>query len=202
MRLSVLLALLAVASFLLWAGCSAPAKAAVHEGVAADGTPYRGAQEARLVIVEYGDFQCPNCRLAQPAIEEFLSEYQARGVRMVFKHFPLENIHSDARNASIAAVCAQRQGKFWAYHDLLYARQERLDAASLRSYAQELGLDMGAFSSCQTDASAARQVDADTADALSSGISATPSFRVGDLTLVGGQSKERMAAAADRALSR
>lgn len=198
-RLSLFLPLLLLAALLL-VGCSNPSP--IRDGVDAQGVPYRGAASALVTVYEYSDFQCPNCKLTQPALHDFLSDYQGKGVRLVYKFFPLEEIHPNAREAAVAAVCAGKQGKFWPYHDKLFENQERLDAASLMQYAKESGLETVAFAACTSGAPAKATVDADTADALSRGIQGTPSFVIGDLTLRGAQTRERLAQAADRALGK
>src|SRR5215813_4391160 len=79
-----------------------------------------GAQHAAVTIVEYGDFECPNCRQAQPAVKLLLERFDQR-VRFVFRNFPLEDVHPHALAAALAAECASGQGQFWPMHDLLFA---------------------------------------------------------------------------------
>ena len=90
----------------------------------ADSPPYRqvGDPEARIVIVEYSDFECPACSAAHTAMKSLLSAF-GKDVRLIFKHFPLERPHPWARAAAAAAECAGRQGAFWQYHDRRFERQ-------------------------------------------------------------------------------
>ncbi|MDE1798543.1 MAG: thioredoxin domain-containing protein [Candidatus Micrarchaeota archaeon] len=194
----LVLALL-VALTLLLAGCASAPK--INQGVDAQGQYYRGASNATVTIYEYTDFECPNCKLAEPEIANFLARYQDRGVRVVFKNFPLESIHPDARGAAVAAVCAGRQGQFWEYHDLLFASQPYLSAQNLMDYATRLKLDTVQFATCLKDPSAQAQVDADEAQGFGLGLQGTPTFIAGDIKLIGVQSADRLGQAADKMLA-
>jgi protein-disulfide isomerase len=103
----------------------------------------RGARGARLIL-EYGDYECPYSRRAYREIQRVERELGA-GVRFAFRHFPLVEIHPHALAASGAAEAASLQGRFWEMHDLLFDRQKALEDADLRSYADELGLDLERF---------------------------------------------------------
>ena len=100
-----------------------------------------GASHAPVTVVEYGDFECPNCKQAAPAVN-LLLERSAGRIRFVFRHFPLEEVHPHALGAALAAECAGGQGKFWEMHDLLFANQDHLKPQNLHSYAERLQLDM------------------------------------------------------------
>ena len=95
---------------------------------------------APVTVVEYGDYECPYCAAAAPVLRRLVEESDGQ-VRLVFRNFPLADRHPYALTAALAAEAAGAQGAFWPMHDLLFARQERLDDASLRAYAEELGLD-------------------------------------------------------------
>ena len=84
----------------------------------------KGAADAKIVIVEFSDFACPACRVAQAPLKNILTHYQGK-VRLVYKHFPFERMHRCARPAAVAAECAGRQGHFWPFHDMLYERQDK-----------------------------------------------------------------------------
>src|SRR3989344_3601321 len=104
--------------------------------------PVLGDKNAQITIVEYSDFQCPFCEGAYSgAIAELKnSAYFKNGqVNLIYKHFPLNSIHPQAQKAAEAAECANRQGKFWQYHDMLFENQQTLDIASLKSYASKVG---------------------------------------------------------------
>jgi len=100
-----------------------------------------GASHAPVTVVEYGDFECPNCKQAAPAAKLLLERFPGR-VRLVYRHFPLEEVHPHALQAALAAEAAAGQGKFWPMHDLLFDNQRHLKLPQLRGYAQRLELDM------------------------------------------------------------
>jgi len=109
-----------------------------------------GPEHAPVVVVEYGDFQCPLCKQAAPAVRMLLGRFANR-VQIAFRHFPLEEPHPQALLAAEAAESAGEQGKFWEMHDLLFANQEHLGAKHLHSYAERLGLDMARFTAEMDD---------------------------------------------------
>src|ERR1700724_669805 len=98
-----------------------------------------GAAHAAVTVVEYGDFECPNCKQAQPAVKLLLERFAGR-VRVAFRNFPLEDVHPHALAAALAAECAGGQGKFWPMHDLLFDNQAHLKTKDLQAYAARLGL--------------------------------------------------------------
>lgn len=103
-----------------------------------------GADHAPITVVEYGDFECPNCKQAAPALKLLLDRFEER-VRLVYRHFPLEEVHPHALHAAEAAEAAGAQGKFWEMHDLLFENQLHLKQQQLRGYAERLGLDMARY---------------------------------------------------------
>ncbi len=103
-----------------------------------------GPDHAPVTIVEYGDFECPNCKQAAPAVK-LLLERHAERVRLVFRHFPLEEVHPHALHAAEAAEIAGAQGKFWEMHDLLFENQRHMKQRQLHGYAERLGLDMARY---------------------------------------------------------
>lgn len=104
-----------------------------------------GPTPAPVTVVEYGDFECPNCKQAAPAVKLLLQRFTGR-VRFVYRHFPLEKVHPHALPAAEAAEAASSQGKFWQIHDLLFENQPRLRLHELHSYAERLQLDLARFS--------------------------------------------------------
>jgi protein-disulfide isomerase len=109
-----------------------------------------GPEHAPVIVVEYGDFECPSCKNAAPAVKMLLENYDQK-VRFVFRHFPLEDPHPHALAAAEAAECAGEQGKFWEMHDLLFANQTHLKPKHLHDYADQLGLDMAQFTAEMDD---------------------------------------------------
>ncbi|HEV3002720.1 MAG TPA: thioredoxin domain-containing protein [Solirubrobacteraceae bacterium] len=123
-------------------------------------------------LVEYGDFQCPYCRDAVPALERVLARLDGR-VRLVFRHFPVASKHPRAEELARAAEAAAAQGRFWEMHDLLYAAGGDPDPAEL---AAQLGLDAERFE--RDRAAAAARVAEDRASGEASGVTGTPAFFV------------------------
>jgi protein-disulfide isomerase len=149
-------------------------------------SPQRGPSDAWVTIVEFSDFQCPFCGMAEPTIEQVLALHPA-DVRLVYKHFPLPQ-HPGARPAANAAECARVQGTgyFWEMHDLLFANQRSLDDASLAGYASRIaGLDGVTWQACFDARQLDARVQADLDLGVAVGVSATPTFAVNGEPLVG-----------------
>jgi protein-disulfide isomerase len=109
--------------------------------------PSVGSASAPITIVEFSDFQCPFCQRAAPTLKRVRDVYGDK-VRVVWKDFPLTQIHPQAFKAGEAAHCAADQGKFWEYHDRLFANQQALQPDDLKKYATDLGLDGAKFAPC------------------------------------------------------
>jgi protein-disulfide isomerase len=136
-----------------------------------------GAPHAEVEVVEYGDFQCPTCKLAVPAVQMLLRQFEGR-IRFAYRHFPLEDLHPQALCAAEAAECAGAQGKFWEMHQMLFDNQSHLDRPHLHRYAEALGLDMPRFRS-EMDGESYRQRIREHMDAgRRSHLRATPGFFV------------------------
>jgi len=136
-----------------------------------------GAPHALATVVEYGDFECPNCKQAQPAVKMLLERFAGR-VRFVFRHFPLEEVHPHSLAAAQAAECAGGQAKFWEMHDLLFTNQEHLKVTDLHRYAERLGLDMARYTAEMADQVYLPRVREQLQSGLDSGVRATPTFFV------------------------
>ena len=136
-----------------------------------------GGEHAPVTVLEYGDFECPNCRQAQPAVKLLLERFAPR-VRFVYRHFPLADVHPHALMAALAAECAGGQGQFWAMHDLLFEHQLHLATADLRAYAQRLGLDMARFTAEMDDEIYLQRVREHLKSGSDSGVRSTPGFFV------------------------
>jgi protein-disulfide isomerase len=109
-----------------------------------------GPQHAPVTVVEYGDFECPTCKQAAPSLKLLLSHFPGQ-VRLVFRHFPLEEVHPHALCAAEASEVAAQQGKFWEMHDLLFTNQLHLKPNQLQSYAEQLNLDMARYTAEMDD---------------------------------------------------
>jgi protein-disulfide isomerase len=143
----------------------------------ADGSPTRGTGDGKLVVVEFSDFQCPFCARAQSTLDELMRKH-GKEVKLVFKHLPIEQIHPEGVAAARAAWAAQQQGKFWEYHDLLFAAQEQLGPQTYTALAKQLKLDVARFERDRAGAEAAAAVERDLALANQLGIQGTPFFLV------------------------
>jgi protein-disulfide isomerase len=166
--------------------------------VDADDDPFQGPENAPVTIIEFSDFQCPYCRRVQPTLQRLLHEYQGL-IRLVFRDFPLRNIHPQAQKAHEAAQCAAEQKQFWAYHDKLFATS-RLQVQDLKQYAQELGLDPQQFNACLDSGTYAREVEGDLQAGANAGVSATPSFFINGQPASGAIGYDRFKELVDTAL--
>ncbi|MFA5935723.1 MAG: thioredoxin domain-containing protein [Patescibacteria group bacterium] len=137
--------------------------------------PLEGPFAAKVTIVEFLDFQCPGCGGYHPVLKQMREEFKGR-IKFVARHFPLVEIHENALGAAIASVCAQRQNKFFEYADVLFANQDYLRRNDLEKYAEELGLDTGAFNTCLDDKTAQEQVARDRQAGEAIGVKFTPSI--------------------------
>jgi protein-disulfide isomerase len=164
------------------------------------GRPGRGPENAPVQIIEFSDFECPFCFRVTPTVASLLEAYGDR-VRLVYRHYPLPN-HPNARPAAEAAACAHEQGKFWEYHDRLFANQQQLGAADLKKHAVELGLDAGKFNACVDSRKYQKDVDADMDAAQALGVSGTPHFFINGRPLSGAQPIENFRAIIDDELAR
>ena len=156
--------------------------------VSLDDDPVKGNPDAPVTIVEFSDFQCPFCsRFFDQTLPLLEENYINTGkVKFVYKDFPLDNLHPNARPAHIAAECADEQGKFWPYHDVLFENQaqwSRLSSVDLSSqlnqYAADLGLQSASFEACLNSPDIADEVNDDSLEAASYGATGTPTFFIG-----------------------
>ena len=134
-----------------------------------------GPSDAAVTVVEYGDFECPNCKQAAPAVKLLLEHFAGR-VRFVYRHFPLTEVHPHALEAALAAEAAGAQHKFWPMHDLLFEHQDRLKLKQLRAYAERLELDMTSYNAEMDDTVYLQRVREQIDSGQRSGVRATPTF--------------------------
>ena len=166
--------------------------------IAIEGEPSLGPANAPVTIVEFSDFQCPYCRQAQGTLKQLMAVYEGK-VKLVFRDFPLRNIHPQAQKAAEAAQCAAEQHKFWPYHDKLFA-STNFQMDELKKFAQELELNMEQFTSCLDSGKHAAGIDADMQAGQQAGVNATPTFFVNGYPLSGAASYERFKELVDAAL--
>jgi protein-disulfide isomerase len=161
----------------------------------------RGDERAPVTIVEFSDFQCPFCARVGPTLQEVARVYGS-SVRIVWKHMPIPSLHERAVPAAIASEAARNQGKFWEYHDKLFATQDRLAPEDLRRYASELRLDIDRFEKDLRDPETIRRLERDLTEAERLGLSATPAFFVNGRYLRGAVPFESFAKLIDEELQR
>jgi protein-disulfide isomerase len=145
----------------------------------------QGNLNADLVIVEYGDYQCPYCGAAYPVLKELMKEYGSQ-VKFVFRNFPLSEMHQYARAAAIAAEAADLQGKFWEMHDAIYENQQNLDELYLFKLAENIGLNIAQFKEDIQKTELEEKVDSDFESGIMSGVNGTPSFFINGNKFNGG----------------
>jgi len=182
--------------------------------VSLDDDPVKGNPDAPVTVVEYSDFQCPFClRFFQQTLPLIEENYIDTGkIKFVYKDLPLDSLHPNARAAHIAAECADEQGKFWKYHDVLFKKQPQwsnLASSKLQNkfteFATNMGLKAAKFKSCMQSPNIADEVNKDTLDAFSYGVTGTPTFFIGNeengfVKLVGAQPYQTFQAVIDSRL--
>lgn len=211
-RRSWLRPLLIVLGTVLFAGAAilflrGGAPGAASASASAYTPPTRGNADAPVTIVEYADFQCPSCGAFTRGVEpELIRRYVDTGkVKLVFRHFPW--IGAESKRAAEAASCAGAQGKFWEYHDLLYANQHGensgfFSSENLKRFATQLGLDRVAFDQCLDQGFYRAAVDADFQEVRRLNFNSTPTFLVNGQRVVGAQPFAAFAAVIEAALAK
>ena len=165
------------------------------------GAPVRGAPDAPVTVVEFSDFQCPFCKQAQLTLSKVLERYPGT-VKLVYLDFPLERIHRQASRAAQAARCANDQGKFWEYHDVLFVQSPRLNLVDLKRYAAQVGLDAAKFETCLSSETHKAAVQKDIDEGRKLGVTSTPAFFINGRPLSGAQSVEAFARVIEEELAR
>jgi protein-disulfide isomerase len=159
-----------------------------RQQVATAGRPTRGPENAPIEMIEFSDFQCPYCLRANPIVAKVLGAYGDK-IRFTYRHFPLPT-HPDARPAAEAAQCANEQGKFWPFHDRLFANPTQLGSDALKKHAAALGLDMAAFTSCVDTHKYKADIDTDLQAGTEVGVDGTPAFFINGRMVTGAQPYE------------
>ncbi|MFW0862590.1 MAG: DsbA family protein [Candidatus Komeilibacteria bacterium] len=145
------------------------------EGLAPGYSPRLGSENPVLTIVEFSDFQCPFCAESAPIMKQIMNEYGGL-VQFVYRHMPVDSLHPDAWNASLASTCADEQNAFWTYHDKLFTEQDNLSKDNLFAIAENLGMNMDQFKKCFDSEKYASQVRRDMNDGAELEIEGTPTF--------------------------
>lgn len=153
------------------------------------GAPFRGPAAAAVTIVEFSDFHCPFCRQVLATLTQLLSRYGEK-VKLVYRDFPIDSLHPQARKAAEAARCAHDQGKFWEYHDALFANAPKASPEQLKAYAHQVGLDLPSFDRCVSSGIHAAAVQKDVDEGIRVGVTGTPAFFINGHLLSGAQPLE------------
>jgi len=146
-----------------------------------------GDSSARVTIVVFGDYQCPVCKVMFDEVEKQIrKDYVETGkAKLVFRDFPLDQIHPYARSAAEASRCAKEQGKFWEYHDLLFEKQEELATLDFVALAEGLGLNQTQFNDCYKNRKYKDEVQKDLEDGLRAGVQGTPATFINNTFISG-----------------
>jgi protein-disulfide isomerase len=159
--------------------------AAPRVTVAAFDSAARGNAGARVMIVEFCEFQCPYCRRVQPTLRDLEARY-GKDLQLVYRHYPLAR-HQNSFKAAEAVECAREQGKFWPLHDRLFAQQDKLAVADLKAHARAVGVDGAKFDACLDSGRHAARWQRDLAEAKSYGDPGTPLFFINGRLVSGAQ---------------
>jgi len=143
--------------------------------------PSLGRADAPVTLVEFSDFQCPFCgRFFATTLPALKQDYIDTGkLRYVFRDFPLDQLHPNARNAAAAAHCAGEQGKYWEMHDVLFQNQRALAPTQLTEYARTVGVAGPEFGQCVASGRYASQIERGLTDGAAAGVQGTPGFVIG-----------------------
>lgn len=163
------------------------ANPAAATSAASSDDPSFGPEDAGVVIVAFSDFQCPYCSRFVTETLPSIQEAYGDKVRFIFRDFPLGAIHPNAQKAAEAGQCAQEQGLFWEYHDLLFANQATLTVPDLKNFAGQVGVDSATFNDCLDSGKYTDEVVLDLRDGQAAGITGTPGFIMNGLLVKGAQ---------------
>lgn len=161
-----------------------------------------GPADAKVTIVTFSDFQCPYCQVFSSQAYPLIKQNYGDKVRFVFKHFPITQSHPQAYGAALASECANEQGKFWEYHDKLFAQQDNLYPASLEQYAIDVGVaNLDQFKQCYNSQKYASKVDQDMAAGEGHFVTGTPIFFINGYYMSGARPFAQFKTAIDAALA-
>ncbi len=161
----------------------------------------RGPENARITLITFSDYQCPYCISSEKVLAEVLAKYP-KDVRLVQRHFPLDQIHPFARPAAEAAMCADAQGRFWEFHDAIFALNGKIDEKSFGAIGEALGLDGKALASCISERTFKDYVTNDAKAGEAAGVTGTPAFFVNGIPLKGSRDVKDLSRVIDGELAR
>ncbi|HEX7979463.1 MAG TPA: thioredoxin domain-containing protein [Gemmatimonadaceae bacterium] len=147
--------------------------------------PALGKSEAPVTLVEFSDFQCPFCQAAAPTLKQVEQKFGEK-VRIVYRQYPLTNLHPFAFKAAEASLCANEQGKFWQMHDAMFADQQRLSVSDLKQTARRLGMNGKSFDGCLDSGRYVEQVQNDQKEGSRIGVTGTPAMFINGVSVEGG----------------
>ena len=161
---------------------AAPAKAGFREqDVSIGDSPVIGDAKATITLIEFSDYQCPYCsRHYRDVMPKIVADYVDTGkVKYVMFENPIPSLHKNAYNASLAALCAGNQGKYWEMHNIMFANQKALGVDDLKSFAASIGLNSSEFDTCLDSKKYEKQINSNLATAAKLGVRGTPGFVLG-----------------------
>ena len=161
----------------------------------------RGKSDAKVTIMAFSDYQCPYCIRSEPILAEVLGRYP-EDVRLIHRHFPLDSIHPYARPAAEATMCADEQGKFWEFHDAIFARGGRLTDESFAEIGAELELDGESLAACIGDRRHQAFVQNDFEEGQAAGVTGTPAFFVNGIAIKGARDADELSKIVEAELDR
>jgi protein-disulfide isomerase len=169
--------------------------------IATAGFPTRGPANAAVTIVEFSDFECPYCGQLFPTLKQVEKNYPQQ-VRIVYRQFPLTNIHPRAQKAAEASLCANDQQKFWEFHDSMFGNQSELSMADLRQRAVDLKLNTETFNKCLESGRHVPAIQADLQEGARNGVTGTPALFINGRMLTGNQPYSEIKAVIDDEIER
>ena len=161
-----------------------------------------GPKDAKVVFVEFFDYQCPYSQIELAVVRQLMSMYENASVRFVFREMPIVKLYPQSINISEGALCAKDQGKYLEYHDYAFLQQDEISAESPRTFAEKIGLDMAQFGTCYEQKLHHQQIVNDLTDAQSLGLTGTPTFFINGERIVGAALFSELKSAIDAAFKK
>ena len=172
----------------------------IEVNLGASSHPTLGPKDAPVKVIEFADFQCPFCKRSEEAVKAIREKYGDR-IELVYMDFPL-SFHPHAMPAANAARCANAQGKFWPFHDALFADQSKLEPADLKATAKKLGLDSAKFDACFDKNQYSPAIENDLEEGHRLNVNGTPTFFIDGRELVGAQPTESFTSIIDEEMAK
>ncbi len=183
-------------------GISESSSAYIIQHAQFDNAASVGPKDARVVVVEFLDYQCPFCKASHPTLLRLLKEYADQSVRFEFRNFPITSTHPFALPAALASLCAHEQGKFLDFYNMAYTRQEEISLSGLSTFAKDIDLNLASFNACMAERRYEPFVKRDVDDALALSVEGTPTWFINATRLVGAVPYETFTSAIAKELKR